>query len=191
MNSVCSLLRISDFFRYSTGFCVSAAILAGCGGAQAPIAPAVSQIRQVTKRSSAASPLDGRVSRTTRPDRRYPFETLTAIRVSYTCLYRRGNAVRTRFTASGSASGPWSGTFTATGKWHVRSHNWAFSEAFTITSGSERIAGTVNGAGTQSSSEGISCDAFNDYLQYEIGSLKGIAGVDFHARHMSNMLEHV
>jgi hypothetical protein len=28
------------FFRYATGFCVSAAILAGCGGAQAPMAPA-------------------------------------------------------------------------------------------------------------------------------------------------------
>ena len=61
---------------------------------------------------------------------------------------------------------------------------------YQITSGSEQIAGTVNGARTQSPSEDISCDAFNDYLQYEIGSLKGIASVNFHARHMSNMLEH-
>lgn len=54
------------------------------------------------------------------------------------------------FSVRGAATGPYPGTFTATGGWDAFARLpsievWSFNESFTITSGSSQISGTISG----------------------------------------------
>ncbi len=160
--------------RHLLGVSMTAIFLVSCGG------PA--QILDAT------SPIPGNSNR---PDRTGPAERLTATRISYRCLYSRGITEKTSFAASGSAEGSLPGSFTATGKWRLRSHKWIFSEAFTITTSGSQVSGTVGGAGIESPSESISCQDFSERpMDYAIGSGdSGTATVNFHGRKMVDFFE--
>jgi hypothetical protein len=66
--------------------------------------------------------------------------------------------VNASFTASGTAAGPYPGTFTASGTWYITFDDdfvlWGFNESFTITSGGKTIPGTAGGYGSTSGSGG-------------------------------------
>jgi hypothetical protein len=132
---------ISNLAGNAVGLCVVASILSGCsnGSGSAPIPIPAAQTHV-----SAASPQF--VSNPANP------EFLTG-----KAKLRFGKK-GTTFTAHGTAAGSYPGTFTASGSWDSGESNgghgqwiccpwWSFSEAFTITSGSSSISGTITGFG--------------------------------------------
>lgn len=62
-----------------------------------------------------------------------------------------GEAYRTNFHAHGEATGPYNGTFVASGHWEYKYEFplalWDLVENFTITSGTSTLSGTVRGGG--------------------------------------------
>lgn len=167
-------MNVLSVSRHLLGVSMTTIFLVSCGGPTQILDP--------------TSPIAGN---TNRSERTGPAERLTATRISYRCLYSRGNTEKTSFTASGSAVGSLPGTFTATGKWRLRSHKWVFSEAFTITTSGSQISGTVGGAGTESPSESVSCQDFSERpMDYAIGSGdSGTATVNVHGRKMVDFFE--
>jgi hypothetical protein len=88
-----------------------------------------------------------------------------------------GNAT---FTAKGTASGPYKGTFTVSGQWSFVKISgqslWTFAETFKIT-GAHPADGTVTGNGTDNTA---ACKTFGPVssltvLQYHLGSASGAA----------------
>jgi hypothetical protein len=70
------------------------------------------------------------------------------VRVAEHCYPRAGG--QDTFTASGTVSGPYPGTFSANGSWiwgppHIPT--WGFGESFTISSGKYTVTGAINGRG--------------------------------------------
>jgi hypothetical protein len=170
-------MNVLSVSRRLLGVSMTTILLVSCGGPAQVLDP--------------TSPVPGNSQNSIRPDRTGPAERLTATRISYRCLYSRGITEKTSFAASGSAVGSLPGTFTATGKWRLRSHKWIFSEAFTITTSGSQISGTVGGAGTESPSESVSCQDFSERpMDYAIGSGdRGTATVNFHGRKMVDFFE--
>jgi hypothetical protein len=77
-------------------------------------------------------------------------ETLTTTHVSVRCV--RPMALLAHFKASGQATGPYPGTFTAVGSWRrlyagqkaLVYYGWVFHEHFQIVSGTATIRGRIN-----------------------------------------------
>jgi len=126
-------------------FATLGAFLGGCTGAgpgdATPVMNAWPQLgsRSVSARmaATAAGPLNG--------------ETFTAAHVTV----RRGSYCQNEhnadafFTTSGTATGPYPGTFTASGHWWSVNDSgsgffWGFTENFTIASSSGHLAGFAN-----------------------------------------------
>ena len=80
-------------------------------------------------------------------------EVLTANKASVKnqlCL-SKGSSVVTTFKASGTAKGPYAGTFTSKGTWNVTklpgNDIWTFAETFVIKTSGGQVDGTVKGNG--------------------------------------------
>jgi hypothetical protein len=144
--------------HYALSVCVTAATLAGCGGAiQLPNIVAQSSSSATRQRvgpnSSGTEVLYG-----------------TARVRSGRC--RRSAGSFTHFSAHGKATGPYPGTFTAKGRWaedcFSKFCGWSLDEKFTIRSGTSKVFGTIKGSG----GEGWfpSCTVFGPepyyYVQY-------------------------
>jgi hypothetical protein len=131
---------------YLVGACLSAALLAGCGGSSNRFYPA-------TPMSGAPQPHLGHYFANAGDSRAHDTslkgEVLTAGDVTVKYLGDHRGDATTKFHASGMAKGPYPGTFIASGEWHMffLNHRWAFSESFTITSRGHSISGTIAGYG--------------------------------------------
>jgi len=85
-----------------------------------------------------------------------------------------------KFTATGKASGPFPGQFTASGVWQrstlFRSNSWSLNESFTITSGANTIVGSITGSGSTPPNR-ITCRQFGatSDLQYTSNDGSGAA----------------
>ena len=130
--------------HYGLSVCAAAAMLAGCGGSSQFPNPDVQ------------APLNGRhtidviasASRTALEDSKPDssrIELLTAEAKGHCKRSPSGLFGSCDFKASGTATGPYPGTFTAKGTYNVCETYcpWFFSESFTITSGTAIISGTI------------------------------------------------
>ena len=149
-------MELSHHSRYALGICAATprsgarrillaacavAVLAGCSNA-AQIAPIPgrtldARIPAVKVDSPTSHPMDSPMSG----------EVLTGSSVHGTCHGGGGDLVaRGKFSASGTASGPYPGTFTAHGTWTVHSgyfNGFALHESFTISSGKHTFSGRM------------------------------------------------
>jgi hypothetical protein len=130
-------MKTSDFSRFAVGIYATIAILAGCGGSHSPMTPG-------TLGQNAAATLHGSVPiSSVRSDSELSGEMLTSTKVRSHCHGKK--SVSSDFHAHGSASGPFPGTFTASGsaKSYYSDGGTSLDERFTITSGSEEISGHI------------------------------------------------
>lgn len=155
---------------YALGVCAAAAMLAACGGSgQLPIHTAQTSLggSGIGANSSGTELLTGKAE---------------LIKPCHTIRGKHGKnqGSSTNFRAHGNATGPYPGTFTASGEWtiyqnSVHQHQWVFSEYFAITSASSTISGTINGLGVNGSLP-FSCTAVKNLaLPYKSGSVSGTA----------------
>jgi hypothetical protein len=105
----------------------AAAVLAGCGSFQAPVAQ--NAATQATVHLTAIN---------------FAGEKFTSTSVSASCLLTPGGPLL-KYTATGSASGPVTGTFSASGNVldFALLKTFQFSETFEVQSGTQTFAGTV------------------------------------------------
>lgn len=123
-------------------------ILAGCSsGAQ--VAPATDPAAgRMTPIVNQASVTKADASTSHRLGSPISGEVLTGNDVHVTCHSFRGVRKRGVFSASGVATGPYPGTFTAHGTWQARVgyfYSFWFSESFTISSGKRTYKGHLGG----------------------------------------------
>jgi hypothetical protein len=151
--------------RYSS-FVVSAALaFGGCSGGM-PVAP-------------------GAFSSVARPENPLRAASFGEVLKSSKVVVKKGSCIQGQsgnasFSANGTASGPYKGTFTVGGQWSFfkssgQTH-WTFAESFKIK-GAHPIVGTVTGNGTGNPS---ACKTFGPVsglkeLQYHLGTAKGAA----------------
>ena len=191
-------VRISDLTCHALSFCAAAAILTGCGGstqfpnptAQTPVGNAIPQER--VESPSFATP--ERIGANSSAN-----EVLTGeAKLIKPCHTIRGphggkHGSITSFSAHGNATGPYPGTFTASGSWTVSCNrvlqcSWTFNETFTITSGSSTISGT---AGTLGFYGAPGCAVVNNLtVPYTSGSVSGNALINtIQKQHFSETLD--
>lgn len=159
-------------------------MLAGCGGstqlpnptAQTPVGNAITS-KRVASPSFATPERMGADSSGT--------EVLTGkAKLIKPCRTIRGKHGKnqgssTSFSAHGNATGPYPGTFTASGSWTISFNSvhqpfWTFAETFTITTGSSMISGTMNKIGF--SYLPFSCTVVENLaVPYTSGSVSGNA----------------
>jgi hypothetical protein len=165
--------------------CAAAAIFAGCGGstqfpnptARAPVGNAITS-KRVASPSFATPERAGANSSGN--------EVLTGkAKIIKPCHTVRGphggkHGSITSFSAHGNATGPYPGTFTASGSWTVSCNRifqcfWTFNETFAITSGSSTISGTAGTPGFGS----LSCTMIENLtVPYTSGSVSGNASIN-------------
>jgi hypothetical protein len=163
--------------HYALSVCAAAAMLAGCGGgstspsyqppgmSQSSLAQSASSSQRVGPNSSGTEVLSG-----------------TAKVRSGRC--RKSSGSYTHFSAHGKATGPYPGTFIASGRWEEsclsRFCGWSFNEKFTIKSGVSKVLGTIKGTG----GEGWfpTCTSFGPepyyYVQYESNYGSGTVSIE-------------
>ncbi len=158
---------------YILSVCAGAAILAGCGGAaQSSLPNGMEQnatrvaLHSVTPPSSASEVL-----------------TATDVTVSSYCPASEGAG----FRASGTATGPYPGTFTASGYWNsgegLDHYFWDFRESIKIVSNTLAIHVHIHRVrGSHRPSRFISCDTFGGVgrpiaMKYK-GKYAGIAEIE-------------
>jgi hypothetical protein len=113
--------------HFTLSVTVAAAALAGCGSSQGSVAP--NPALQTTVRIAAND---------------FAGEKFTSTKVSTSCLLTPGGP-QINYTATGSASGPLPGTFSASGSvLHLGPiSTFSFSEAFEVQSGTQTFSGKV------------------------------------------------
>ena len=126
-----------DLLSRAFGACMVVAMLTACGGSQAP--PLVAVHSQSDRGISLHSKLSG--------------ETLTATKIRLYFPYKVCQVFGidiVGFVVSGTAAGPYPGTFTAKGRWGAKPDTYrspgstGFGERFTIKSGSASYSGNVD-----------------------------------------------
>jgi hypothetical protein len=115
--------------HYRLSVCAAAALLAGCGGsAQVPNSTAQAALVRARSSSSGDEVLKGRVHTQ--------------------CKYHGGLFTTCEFHTKGpgKATGPYPGTFTASGGYEQQEEYpfYSFGESFTITSGASQITGSIS-----------------------------------------------
>jgi hypothetical protein len=178
---------------YALSVCAAAAILAACGGsapfpnpaAQTPVGNARTA-KQVASPSFATPQRVGPNSSGT--------EVLTGkAKLIKPCQYVKGGGWSTSFSAHGNATGPYPGTFTATGYWYALPQSkfggydfFLFGETFTMTSGSATISGTSNAAEFAAP---ITCTVVKNLtVSYTSGSVTGNAKINIRSGHIHEYL---
>ena len=160
--------------HYALSLCAAAAILAGCGGAARSALP--NGIEQ-----NAA-----RVALNSVPPPSSANEVLTAtdVTVGSYCPATEGAS----FSASGTATGPYPGTFTASGYWNsgegLDHYFWDFRESIKIVSNTLAIHVHIKRVrGSHKPSRFISCDSFGGVghpiaMKYKSKYATGIAEIE-------------
>lgn len=145
-------MRRWSLSHYAISCCVTAALLAGCGGSFKPIGtPGTAQGNiggGAPQWPAAARPA---VHRNELLDARH-------VKIHGHCRFSPEARV-SKFRTRGTASGPYPGTFSANGSYTQHSSGgWSFEEFFTIHVGSSEISGSIGQGG---SGEGpFSCKSF-------------------------------
>ena len=167
-------IRMKTILRapYALSVCAAAAVLAACGGstsfpsptAQTPLGNAITSKRVASSSFAIPERIGANSSGA---------EVLTGKATLHQC-HPYGFEFFRRFShAHGKATGPYPGTFTASGQWGVSEliYNgreklfWGFSERFIITSGASKVSGTIEGM--SSDNPFPSCTSFGPQtLQY-------------------------
>jgi hypothetical protein len=133
--------------HYALSVCAAAAMLVDCGGPlQFP-------------NSDVQAPLNARRTDVIASASRSSLEALKpdSARIELLAAESKGHCKRSHsglfgscdFKASGTAAGPYPGTFTANGNYYFCEFYcmWTFGESFTITSGTAKISGTISALG--------------------------------------------
>jgi hypothetical protein len=138
-------MQVSTMLSRTLWICASAAILASCNNA-ANVTPTRSQA--VTRNVSL--PMQSSDSASPRADSGIAGEELTATSYMYHCELRRQNdRWKVTFTANGETTGPFPGTFTASGRYGFRAPVSGGNvliqvyERFTIQSGTRTLTGHI------------------------------------------------
>jgi hypothetical protein len=166
-------------------------MLAGCGGAtQFPNPTAQTAVSNALSSKAVTSPSFAM------PERAGPNSSGTEVltgkaKLIKPCHYVKGGW-STSFSAHGNATGPYPGTFTATGSWYGYRSSiggydfFLFVDTFTVTSGSATISGTSNAAAFAAP---ISCTVVkNVTVSYRSGSVTGNAKIDIRSGHIHEYL---
>ncbi len=138
----CQSMSISSSAVYALAAYAAVATLGGCGGPQAqfsPLAPIQQNVRQSGGNSNVVL---------VKPLASLGGEVFKASNVHIRAAHCSKDQIGVFFNASGTAAGPYPGTFTAPhGRWefyHPRfGAFWTFRESFTITSGANTISGVI------------------------------------------------
>lgn len=167
---------------YALSVC-AAAVLAGCGGlapfstaAQMPIGYSDTAKRAASPSFAAPQRVGANASGT---------EVLTGTARVDCHHQRRSGAYGANFSASGMATGPNPGTFSASGSWYYggfQNFQWAFTESFGITSESGTINGTM-AAGTFGSPPFTCREVKNLMVPYTSGYGSGSAKINIRQGH--------
>jgi hypothetical protein len=175
-------MKTTSRVPYALSVCAVAAMLTGCGGstqfpnptAQTPAGNAINSKRVASPRFATPERVGSHSSST---------EVLTGkaklIKPCHTIRGKHGKSQgwSTTFSAHGKATGPYPGTFTASGSWSTSCNRvfqcfWTFGETFTITSGSSTISGTAFTPGFGQ----LSCTVVENLtVPYTSGSVSGPA----------------
>lgn len=134
--------------RLALGVCAAAAMLAGCAGPSQFPNPDV-QAPLIGRRTIDVIASTSRTALADSKSNSSKIELLTAEAKGH-C--KRGPSElfgSCDFKASGTATGPYPGTFTASGSYNFCEVYcmWTFGESFTITSGTAKISGTISKLG--------------------------------------------
>lgn len=122
--------NIPQAMRNTLGLCAAAALLGGCGGSgQSPNPMAQAPLDRLRSDSSGNEVLNGKIHTHCKNH---------ASGLRSTCTFRT--------THPGKATGPYPGTFTATGSYGIdfAPYSRGFNESFTIISGSSEITGSIS-----------------------------------------------
>ena len=184
--------------HYVLSVCAAAAMLAGCGGAtQFPNPTAQTAVGNALTSKAVTSP------NSAMPERMGANSSGNEVLTGKAKLIKpchaihgkhgKGGGWSTHFSAHGNATGPYPGTFTASGSWTVSCNrvlqcSWTFNETFTITSGSSTISGT---AGTLGFYGAPGCAVVNNLtVPYTSGSVSGNALINtIQKQHFSETLD--
>jgi hypothetical protein len=143
-------------FKFSALTPIALALLAGCAQNTASLPP-------VTAPPVAMQLVADATHRITDPSMGPEVLAATHVAIESTesgssgCAHRGGgvqpcmimpSSWEASFKVKGTATGPIAGTFVANGNWRWNAGRWAFSESFTLKSGSAKIPGRIEADGT-------------------------------------------
>jgi hypothetical protein len=143
--------------------------LIGCAALALPGCSSQANLSSLPARGGGAAPASAERAGETWPASSGPLhgETFSSTNAQVTRVRpcRAPVPVNVTFTASGTAAGPYPGTFTVKGAWTAFIDDlyiWRFNESFTITSGRHKISGTAatQGSGSGSQLPWVRCHRF-------------------------------
>jgi hypothetical protein len=146
-------MKMISRIPYTLSVCTAAAVLTACGGStQLPNPTGKTPVGYAITSKRVASPSFATPERTSADSS--GSEVLTGkAKIIKPCHTIRGQHGKrqgssTSFSAHGNATGPYPGTFTASGSWasypeRTGHLEWDFGETFTITSSSSTISGSI------------------------------------------------
>jgi hypothetical protein len=154
---------------HNLSVCAAAAILAACrGSAQLPNPAAETPLRDARTAKQVSSPSFPTRERVGSDS--FSTETLSGS-AEVDCHASFDNST---FSASGTASGPYPGTFAAKGYWGPNPQGYYFAGSFKIRSGASKISGTIGGFWFYGKRFHGTCATFGpNVAQYSANSVQG------------------